>query len=257
MSVDDFSAAGNSASDALFPTAIPSPVEGVELWFGTLAVPDDELARIAQWLSPAEHARAARFGRESLRRRYVIGRASLRWALARTLSLSPSAVPIVRGERGRPRLEGIDAIDFNISHTDDVAFIGIARGVRIGVDIERADRDVNADGLARKFLTAAEQAAIAPLPADERRLQFLRYWTCKEAMSKATGEALSAPFRRLNVKLGATIELLDGPAPYEPRRWRLHPVGVRAGMLATVALWSRQSGVTKPPPPTGRASPDP
>ena len=232
VSVDDFSSPGNA------PTALASPLDGVALWFVTLVASDDEFARVSAWLAPAEHARAARFGREYLRRRYIIGRASLRWVLGRTLGMVPAAVPIVRGERGRPKLDGIDGIDFNISHTDDAALIGIAREGRVGVDIERADREVNADGLARKFLTPAEQATLTELPADERRVRFLRYWTCKEAMSKATGDGLAAPFRDLQVNLDASVSLASGPAPYEPARWRLRTAEVAEGFVATVALWS-------------------
>ncbi|HTR57806.1 MAG TPA: 4'-phosphopantetheinyl transferase superfamily protein [Casimicrobiaceae bacterium] len=213
------------------------------MWFVALTVSDDEFARIADWLSAAEHARAARFGREYLRRRYVIGRASLRWALGRTLSLAPAAVPIVRGERGRPRLDGIDGIDFNVSHTGDVALIGIARdGSRIGVDIERADRRVNADGLARKFLTPAERTTLASLSADERRARFVRYWTCKEALSKATGDALSAPFREIEITLGERIALARGPTKYAPSRWHLHAADVPHEYLATLALSSVSGG---------------
>jgi 4'-phosphopantetheinyl transferase len=243
VSLDDFSSAGNSGPASLAPRSLSSPVDGVSLWFVALTVSDDEFARIADWLSPAEHSRAARFGREYLRRRYVIGRASLRWALGRALSLPAGAVPIVRGERGRPRLDGIDGIDFNISHTGDAALIGIAHGgSRIGVDIERADRGVNADGLARKFLTPVERATLASLSANERRARFVRYWTCKEALSKATGDGLSAPFREMEITLGENIALTHGPEPYDPSRWRLHGADVPGGYVATLAL-SRGSGL--------------
>ena len=238
MSVDDFPAAGNSAAASIAPTALASPVAGVALWFTTLAASDDEFARMSAWLSPTEHARAARFGRESLRRRYIIGRGCLRWVLGRTLGMSAAAVPIVRGERGRPKLDGIDGIDFNISHTEDAALIGIAHGMRIGVDIERADREVNADGLARKFLAPAEQATLAPLAADERRARFLRYWTCKEAMSKATGDGLAAPFREMELGLDRGIVLLNGDPPYDPEHWQLHGIDISGGFVATVAVWS-------------------
>ena len=77
-----------------------------------------------------------------------------------------------------------------------------------------------------------------------RRRRFLRYWTCKEAMSKATGDGLSAPFRRLEVKLADTFELLAGPPPYQPKRWRLHAIDVREGYLATAALWSPEEPLT-------------
>ncbi len=232
-SLDDFPGPGNR------PRPLASPETGVTLWWVSLAVIDDDYAQLSSWLSPQEHARAARFGRDTLRRRYIVGRASLRWALGQTLATRAAEVPIVRGARGRPQLEGERDIDFNISHTEGVALIGIVRGVRIGVDVEHADRDVDADGLARKFLRPSEQASLAPLDASARRQRFLRYWTCKEAMSKATGDGLSAPFRHLEVKLGTTIELAAGPAPYEPPRWRLRAADVPEGFIGTVALWAR------------------
>ena len=238
MSVDDFPAPGKPDGA---PVALAPPVADVLLWWAVLTASDAEVARVSGWLAPGEHARAARFGREVLSRRYILGRALLRWALGNALGLPPPAVPIVRGVRGRPQLAGDTGIDFNVSHTEGVALIGIARAGRIGVDVERADREVRAEGLARKFLTAAEQATLTPLPEAERRSHFLRYWTCKEAMSKATGEGLSAPFRRLEVRLADAIELVQGPGPYEPSRWRLHAVDVPSGYLATLALWSAAS----------------
>jgi len=234
-SVEDFPGTGNP------PRELAPPAPGVALWYAALEAADGDFARLASWLAPAEHARAARFGREGLRRRYVVGRASLRWVLGRTLALSPSEVPIVRGARGRPRLDGDGELDFNISHTEGVALIGVTRTGRIGVDVERQERDVNADGLARKFLTDGERATLAPLDEPARRARFLRYWTCKEAMSKATGDGLSAPFRHLEVKLDDTIELLGGPAPYERANWRLYPVNVPTEFIGAIALWRGDS----------------
>jgi 4'-phosphopantetheinyl transferase len=97
-----------------------------------------------------------------------------------------------------------------------------------------------ADRLARKFLSAREQAALEGLDPDTRRLRFLRYWTCKEAMSKATGDGLVAPFSRLTVGIGTELTLLAGPSPYAPEAWRLHAIIVPPGFLATVAIWHRE-----------------
>jgi 4'-phosphopantetheinyl transferase len=232
-SLDDFPDPGNLLR------GLASPEAGVTLWWASLAVTDERYAQLAAWLAPPEHARAARFGREPLRRRYIVGRASLRWTLGQILSMHASAVPIVRGPRGRPQLEGESGLDFNISHTEGVALIGIAHGVRIGVDVEHAERDVNADGLARKFLKPSEQATLASLDQAARRRRFLRYWTCKEAMSKATGDGLSAPFRHLEVSLETTMALIAGPAPYDPQRWRLRAAQVPDDFIGTVALWAR------------------
>ena len=232
---------------SIAPRELPGIVDGVSLWWCALDVAADALPSLATTLAPAEHARAARFGRDSLRARWIAGRASLRWVLGRTLRIAPAEVPIVRGARGRPELvDGDGNLDFNVSHTADVALIGIRhdgrRTLRIGVDVERADRDVPADRLARRVLTPAEQSAQAALGHDERRRQFLRYWTCKEAMSKATGDGLSAPFRRIDVALTPQLRLRDGPEPYRPLAWRLLEAPVPAGYVGTVALWERAAG---------------
>jgi 4'-phosphopantetheinyl transferase len=188
--------------------------------------------------------RAQRFGTEELRRRWIAGRGALRVVLGGELGIAPSAVAIRRGVRGRPELDDAGAgIDFNVSHTRDVAIIGIARdlsaGTRIGVDIERVDREVGVDRLARKFLTAAEQTSLADLDLRGRRERFLRYWTCKEAMSKATGDGLIAPFGRLEVALSESLRLVAGPPPYVPAQWTLHDAMAPATWLATIAIWRR------------------
>jgi 4'-phosphopantetheinyl transferase len=216
---------------------LPPPATEASAWLCGLLRGTADVAALADLLSPAEHARAARFGRPELRDRYVVGRASLRTLLGERLGVPAQQVVIERGPRGRPYTPMDDALDFNVSHTCDVALFGIARGCRIGVDIEHRGRTVNVDGVARKFMSGAEQALLARLDDDERRRTLLRLWTCKEAMSKATGDALSAPFRRLDVVLAPAPRLRDGPAPYLPERWRLHPVAVPGGFLATVALW--------------------
>jgi 4'-phosphopantetheinyl transferase len=237
VSVDEFFDRGNL--DAVTPVA-----EGIDLWWCALERAPEETDRLAAWLSPAEHARAARFGTNALRRRWIAGRAALRFVLGRTLGVAPAAVPIRRGVRGRPELadSGV-ALDFNVSHTRGVALIGIAAGrpsgTRIGVDVERSDRDVGVDRLALKFLTAVERSAIAGLSPELRRQRFLRYWTCKEAMSKATGDGLIAPFGKLEVGFDPHPHLLDGPPPYTPAAWNLLAVQVPAGYLATIAVWHR------------------
>jgi 4'-phosphopantetheinyl transferase len=242
VSVDDFPPPGKldrpaAAGDAI---SLPPVAGSVALWWFALDRPADEAAALARTLSPEETARAQRFGTESLRQRWIVGRATLRMLLAQALGVAPIDVALARGRRGRPQL-AVPSLDFNVSHTCGMALVGIAatprKGMRIGVDVEHAERRVNADGLARKFLSEREQAALAPLMADQRRRGFLRLWTCKEAMSKATGDALSAPFRRLDVAHEGGLALAAGPPPYTPADWTLHAVDIPGGFLGTVAVW--------------------
>jgi 4'-phosphopantetheinyl transferase len=224
------------------PLALPAPDPAIALWLCTLACSSDEARVLAQSLSPRELERADRFGTAALRARWIVGRAALRRLLGAALGIDPAAVILRRGTRGRPELATEYALDFNVSHTDEVALIGIATGLpagqRIGVDIEREDRAVNADGLARKFMTERERATMESLDdSAARRRHFLQLWTCKEAMSKATGDALSAPFRDIDVGLDDGPHLIAGPPPYVAGRWRLASAAVPAGLIATIAIW--------------------
>jgi 4'-phosphopantetheinyl transferase len=250
VSVDDFPPPGNLDRPAAAGTAMALPPirRGINLWWIALDRPEDEVVTLARTLSSEEVTRARRFGTEQLRRRWIVGRANLRLLLGQALGVAPSAVALARGRRGRPELAEA-SFDFNVSHTCGMALIGIADGLpakmRIGVDVEHAQRKVNADGLSHKFLTERERAELALMTADERRRGFLRLWTCKEAMSKATGDALAAPFRRLDVSLDGGPALLDGPPPYRPADWTLHTGVMPIGFLATVAIW-RSGGTTDP-----------
>jgi 4'-phosphopantetheinyl transferase len=243
LSLDENDERGNAREDApaLVPLAAPWP--GIRLWWCDLRADGARLRRCEALLSEAEHARGARFGTRALRDRYVVGRASLRIVLGEMLGVAPENVPIVRGLRGRPTLGDGAHLDFNVSHTGDVALLGVFEGLaRIGVDVERSDRIVNVAGLARKFLTERERAALGTLDADGMRRRVLTLWTCKEAMSKATGDALSAPFSRLDVDLRGGPRLVDGPAPYQPSCFELRRAAVPSGHIGTVALWRPADG---------------
>jgi 4'-phosphopantetheinyl transferase len=242
VSVDDFPQPGNldKSRPAESVRALPQAVRGVALWWAALDRPPAEVAELEATLSSEEHARARQFGTDLLRQRWIVGRATLRLLLGRTLGVAPAMVALARGRRGRPQLAEAP-VDFNVSHTCGMALIGIGdtlpAGVRIGIDVEHGDRRLNVDGLATKFLSQAERANLAPHAEDQRRRAFLRLWTCKEAMSKATGDALSAPFRLLHVSVDHGLALRDGPPPYVPADWHLHALDMPDGFLATVAIW--------------------
>jgi 4'-phosphopantetheinyl transferase len=239
VSVSDFVYPGNERAR---PRVLPSTFPDVTLAWCELVADDAALRALSAWLSPTERARSSRFATRTLADRYRIGRAALRWLLGSRLGIDPGDVAIERDARGRPRLAD-GALDFNISHTRDVALVGICSGgTRIGVDVEHEARSLDHVGLARKFLTPREQSTVAALDEDAHRKAFLARWTCKEAMSKATGDALSAPLRKLDVELSPTLRLVDGPSPYTPVDWRLEAAAVPSGYLATVALWTAATG---------------
>jgi 4'-phosphopantetheinyl transferase len=98
---------------------------------------------------------------------------------------------ITRTERGKPFAPSLPGIDFNLSHARDHVLIAFARGQPLGVDIERIDRNIDIEGLARRFYATAEADALGALHEPLRAEAFVRLWTCKEAVLKALGEGIA------------------------------------------------------------------
>jgi 4'-phosphopantetheinyl transferase len=242
MSLSEFDSGRNRDAE-MAPRVVETGAPGLSLWLCPLRATPAGLERMATTLSDAERERAARFGTAELRLRYIVGRATLRSLLAAALDTAAEDVPLRRGARGRPELDlPLPPLDFNVSHTRDVALIGFLaaeRRARVGVDIEHLDRELGAERLARRYLTALEHAEFTRLDSDGRRRRFIELWTGKEAMSKATGAGLSAPLGRLGIDLENGPRLVQGPAPYAPADWELWPVRGIDGYVATAAVWTR------------------
>ena len=173
------------------------------------------------WRAPRASAPTA------LRQRWMAGRGALRTVLGRTLGIDAADVAIragrARSSRARRRTRRASTSTSRIRAASRWwRSPAISRApARVGVDIEHRDREVGADRLARKFLTPRGAGDACGPPTGPRRQRFLRYWTCKEAMSKATGDGLIAPFRQLDVDLAHPPRLRAGPPPYLPGDWSL------------------------------------
>ncbi|SMF97513.1 4'-phosphopantetheinyl transferase superfamily protein, partial [Methylomagnum ishizawai] len=62
--------------------------------------------------------------------------------------------------------------------------------LEFGVDAECLERSPDALALAERFCSAREAAWLGSLPPEARQGEFLRLWTLKEAVAKATGLGL-------------------------------------------------------------------
>lgn len=111
---------------------------------------------------------------------------------------------IVRGTHGKPAAPDAGGIEFNLSHSGCHVLIAFARGQALGVDVEAVDgRHRSIMAIAQRFFAPEEAAALARLDETERRLAFLRLWTCKEAVLKALGSGLHFGLDRLRFALDA------------------------------------------------------
>lgn len=140
-------------------------------------------------LSPSEEARAQRFHDPAHAATWRAGRAWIRQRLATALGSTASDLTITPDPRGRPRIDGAPlGFDANWSHSGPWIALVISRSGPAGVDIEHLRPDLPHRELAPVVCSPGERTALDSL-ADEvtARRHFLRLWTAKEALMKATG----------------------------------------------------------------------
>ena len=176
----------------------------IHVWLAGLGDTDLLAAHCADCLSLAERERAARFKFARDRKRYVISHGALRSILAMYLGVEVAAIDFDSGPAGKPKLAqnlAGSGVEFNLSHSGEVALIAVTRGEEIGIDVERIREDFAFKPIAQRFFTANEVAALEDLPVDLQREAFYKCWTSKEALLKAEGTGLSGSLDEVQIVL--------------------------------------------------------
>src|SRR5262245_27374039 len=115
-------------------------MEPVDLWVVSLDTDERGLQMFASQLSTEELAQASRFHAAIHRDRFIISQGSLRLILAHYIAVHPHEIAYERGPFGKPMLSRSSSpsfVQFNMSHSDAIALIGVSEDFPIGVDVER------------------------------------------------------------------------------------------------------------------------
>jgi 4'-phosphopantetheinyl transferase len=211
---------------------VPALAENdIHLWQFGLDRPQQEVRRGALSLSEDELARAARFRSPALTARFVIGRAVLREVLARYCGCAPAGLHFSYDAHGKPALDIAD-FHFNLSHSEDVALLGVARRP-IGVDVERVRPIPDALAIAGRFFSRAEVIWLAALPPAAVEPAFVVLWTRKEALLKGVGRGLSQNLDSYDVfgPRGASLQVSA-----ENAAWLVRDAATAPDILAAAAV---------------------
>jgi 4'-phosphopantetheinyl transferase len=159
------------------------------------ALSEADVAPLVSMLDEGEKARMARFVHATNRIQFAAAHALSRSALGRALSVPPASLAFAEGANGKPwaKCDGRSApVSFNLSHADGMVGVAVLAqpDVPVGFDLERFDRRIELE-LADRYFRPEEVGWLASLEAAEQPRGFLRLWTLKEALIKATGEGLS------------------------------------------------------------------
>jgi 4'-phosphopantetheinyl transferase len=160
----------------------------IDVYFIDVNAPDDVIDALAKSLTDSELARANRYRFADDRRRSIVARAATRRLLGRNLNADPRALVIIEEEHGKPALLNRE-IEFNASHSGDLVALALAKGVPVGIDVERRRQLNDALALADRFFSVEERARVRD--AEDAEETFLVIWTAKESIVKATGKGIA------------------------------------------------------------------
>ena len=202
---------------------------GVDVWLISCE-PSEELGSPADLLSVDERERADRFHR------------AMRMILAQYLNVRPQEVSFSSAMGVKPALASQfrgAGIQFNLSHSSELALLAVAKGAMVGVDVEWINPEFPIDEIAERFFSAAEISVLNALTADERVDAFFSCWTRKEAYIKALGEGLFVPLDSFEVAFGsqraaALVAARDNPD--ELSRWSMYELTVPKDYKAALVV---------------------
>jgi 4'-phosphopantetheinyl transferase len=176
----------------------------IHLWRCRLAAAEPVRIALGATLSDDERERAARFRFEPDRNRYVVARGLLRRVLAGYLDVAPERLRLRYEQHGKPvlvREQPGRSLDFNVSHSGELAVLAVGWSRRVGVDIEKVRPNVEAEEIAQRFFSPNEVQLLRSLPCHLRQDGFFCCWTRKEAYVKACGEGLQIALDSFDVTL--------------------------------------------------------
>ena len=219
-------------------TAAATPPEllpgQVHIWRARLQGRRDRLA-LWGYLDDDERRQAQAYYRPIHGERFASARGLLRLLAAAYTGQSPRAVRFATGPHGKPELLASPMpLEFNLSHSEDLALIAFARQGRLGVDVEQVRTLPDALPLARRNFATDEVRWLNSTSPQQQAEVFFRIWTRKEAVLKAVGAGLSLDLQGFSVVpvvgAGETVPLALIP-DITPDPWRWYELEPAADFL--------------------------
>ena len=173
----------------------------VHVWRADLKLDPVRLARMASLLGWDERERAQRFRFSDDRKRFVASHGVVRLLLSGYLNRQAAEIRFERDTYDKPRVvqEEHDHIEFSLSHSGGLALIAVARGHRVGVDLELIRPNIEVQAIADQNFAAGERLALARLSGEAQLRAFFTCWVRKEAYLKGLGFGLNVPLDSFDV----------------------------------------------------------
>jgi 4'-phosphopantetheinyl transferase len=222
----------------------------VQVWAVWLAAPETILTQYWDDLSEEEQNRAGRFRFDDLKRRYILSRGALRALLGYYTGRPRKDVALSYGPKGKPFLPDHAKLQFNTSHSADLALYAFTYGSELGVDIEQIRPLAGLESVASRFFSTREISDLLSLPPESRMPAFFRCWTRKEAYIKAIGDGLSMNLDAFQVTLlpQDPPRLASAKNTQDDWAWILHHLDPAPGYVGALAYEGEPRSIIVRPP---------
>jgi 4'-phosphopantetheinyl transferase len=208
------------------------------LWLLDFAASAVDEATIAKRLSADECARMERFFVGKDRRRFGMTRWALRKLLGSASGQLAQSISFGENDHGKPIVINAADLHFSVSHSGDLALIGLSHTGPVGVDIEAVQPEIDLSDLIELFFTPREQAFLATNSPSQQRSAFYTIWTAKEAVLKTWGLGITDHLKDFSVEPhgGHFVLNLESPeGEVVTQGITAHAVGVPSGYVAACA----------------------
>ena len=211
----------------------------VHIWSINFGVNDETFKTYYNLLSEDERTRANKFKFYKDKRCYVVTKGALRLLSGKYLNKDAKEIKFEYEKYGKPKFKHKSNLNFNVSHSGDLAIIGFVLDHTIGVDIEKIKNDFDTFEIAANFFSKTEIASLRKIPKIEQHIAFYRCWTRKEAFIKGKGSGLSFPLDTFSVTLDSDLkaQLLETNwNETEKNDWSLQSFKPNSNYLAAVIV---------------------
>jgi 4'-phosphopantetheinyl transferase len=183
----------------------------IHIWHIPLQAEEAQIENAAVLLDDEEQCRASRFKFPQHRRRFMMAHAGLRLILARYTQAAADKLRFAKHNHNKPYLADFPQVQFNLTHSEDVALCAITLNTPLGIDVEYHQSSTDMLGVAERFFSPDEFQFLIQLPASQQAQGFFNAWTRKEAFIKAIGDGLHFPLDKFSVSIAVNkpVEIIE------------------------------------------------
>ncbi|NBD27025.1 4'-phosphopantetheinyl transferase family protein [Paenibacillus glycinis] len=156
-------------------------------------------ASLMSLLTEENRNRVIRFRNWEDAERVIIADLMVRYLISQIRGCNINDIVIERDSYGKPFLQNMGQLHFNVSHSGNWVVCTIDSHV-VGIDVEHI-RPIEMEELAWRFFSKEEYQDMVQKPLERRLEYFYDLWTLKESFVKAEGKGLLIPLNHFTFKI--------------------------------------------------------